>query len=299
MNKIIVKPIIKWAGGKYKLSSEIIETTKKYLELNSFEKYVDPFVGGGGMFLAMCNQFDFREKVISDINPELINLYRKVRDNHKELGEILIEIQNEFNLIESDEGKKLFYYNIRNEFNESILREKLDVKHAALFVALNKLGFNGLYRVNGKGLFNVPFGQKKSITLIELDNLANMSELLQNTKILLGDFENTLDEASNSSIFYFDSPYRPLPGSPSFTSYTKGSFNDNDQIRLAEFCKSIHNKSAKFILSNSDPKNTDELDNFFDDLYKDFHIERIKASRAISARAKGRGKVSEILVIGD
>lgn len=189
--KINVKPIIKWAGGKYKLSSEIIKTTQNVMDLSSIDKYVDPFVGGGGMFLAMSNQFDFKEYVISDINPELINLYKIARDNHLELGEILLDIEKEFNLLKDDNEKKLYYYNLRDEFNTGILNEVLDIKHAALFVALNKLGFNGLYRVNRKGLFNIPFGQKKFINLIELDNLANMSKLLQNTEILLGDFENT------------------------------------------------------------------------------------------------------------
>ena len=296
---MLAKPVVKWAGGKYRLSATIIEKSQEFLDWNRFERYVEPFVGGGGMFFAVCNQFQFKEKVISDVNPELVNLYLKLRDQSVELLAVLQSLQEHFNSLQSDELREQFYYQIREDFNHGVLERQLNAEHAALFVALNKLGFNGLYRVNSKGLFNVPFGKKKRIKLIDAQNLQLVSELLQNTEILLDDFEGTSKYAAPSTLFYFDSPYRPLSNTAAFTAYAKNAFNDDEQIRLAQFCEHIHARQAKFILSNSDPKNTAENDNFFDELYRDYKLLRINASRTISASAKGRAKVSEILVVGD
>ncbi|CAM5188247.1 Dam family site-specific DNA-(adenine-N6)-methyltransferase [Oligella ureolytica] len=136
------------------------------------------------------------------------------------------------------------------------------IQHAALFVALNKLGFNGLYRVNNSGLFNVPFGKRKTIKLVDGQNLKKVSELLQDTEILLGDFEETLRFADDGTLFYFDSPYRPLSNTATFTSYAKEDFNNDDQRRLARFCAQTHGLKAKFILSNSNPKNTKWMTSF-------------------------------------
>jgi len=162
---------------------------------------------------------------------------------------------------------------------------------------LNKTDFNGLYRVNAKGTFNVPFGQRKQVNLFEATNLTDFSRLLQNTEILLGDYRQTAQYAGPKTFFYFDPPYRPLSDSASFTSYAKSSFNDDAQVELAGFTQQLATKEAHFALSNSDPHQSDPDDNFFDDLYADFTIQRIQAARMISARAKGRGNVSELLVI--
>lgn len=295
----IVKPIVKWAGGKYKLSETIISEALEHLDLNSFNTYVDPFIGGGGMFFSLTNKFDFEKKVISDINPQLINMYKQVQNNHEELIKELSVIEDNFNDLPSDESKKELYLNLRTEFNQGIEREEESISQASLFIALNKLGFNGLYRVNRKGLFNVPFGQKKSANLYDENNIIAMSELLKDTEILVSDYKDMKAYAGLYTLYYFDSPYRPLPNSPSFTSYAKSSFNDESQKELAETCKSIYNNGSSFILSNSDPKQVDENDNFFDELYSDFVIKRINARRAIGATAARRGLVSEILVLGN
>lgn len=296
---MIAKPVIKWAGGKYRLSSTIIQESQVFIDWDSFDRYVEPFVGGGGMFFAVCNQFQFKEKVISDVNPELINLYCVLREQADELLTFLCDIEADFNVLESDEAREQFYYSIREAFNCGIMTQDLSPEHAALFVALNKLGFNGLYRVNSSGLFNVPFGKKRRIKLFDGQNLQKVSELLQNTEILLGDFAETLPFADDKTLFYFDSPYRPLSNTAAFTSYAKGAFDDQEQVRLAHFCNQIYELKAKFILSNSDPKNTHIGDEFFDELYKDYKLLRINARRAISASAEGRADVSEILVLGD
>lgn len=260
---MIAKPVIKWAGGKYRLSTTIIQESQSFIDWDSFDRYVEPFVGGGGMFFAVCNQFQFKEKVISDVNADLINLYRQLRDQSEALLKQLTAIEAEFNALDSDEMREQFYYMLREEFNRRILQHDLSAEQAALFVALNKLGFNGLYRVNSSGFFNVPFGKKKTIKLIDRQNLKKVSELLQNTEILLGDFAETLHFADDKTLFYFDSPYRPLSNTATFTAYAKENFNDDEQIRLAQFCSQIHAQKAKFILSNSDPKNTQKDDCFF------------------------------------
>ncbi len=295
---MIAKPVIKWAGGKYRLSTTIIQESHVFIDWNSCDRYVEPFVGGGGMFFAVCNQFQFKKKVISDVNADLINVYVQLRDQSEALLRQITVIEAEFSTLGSDEAREQFYYMLREEFNRRILQHDLSAEQAALFVALNKLGFNGLYRVNSSGLFNVPFGKKKTIKLVDRQNLKKVSELLQNTEILLGDFAETLRFADDKTLFYFDSPYRPLSNTATFTSYAKDSFNDDEQIRLAQFCSQIHAQKAKFILSNSDPKNTQIEDDFFDELYKDYTLQRISAPRTISARADGRAQVSEILVIG-
>lgn len=293
------KPIIKWAGGKYRLSDTILNASQRYIDWGGFDRYVEPFVGGGGMFFAVSNHYQFKEKVISDINPDLVNLYLKLRDHSVALLSLLQSLEAEFNALVSDDQKEQFYYDLRADFNQGRLVAELGLEHAAFFVALNKLGFNGLYRVNRRGLFNVPFGKRKQIKLVNPLNYRRVSEVLQNTEILLGDFEETARFADSKTLFYFDSPYRPLSNTAAFTAYAKEAFNDEEQIRLARFCERIYGQQANFVLSNSDPQNTDKSDRFFDELYKDYRVLRIKATRLISAKANGRGQVSEVLVIGD
>lgn len=293
-----VRPVVKWAGGKYKLAQTILEVAEKKFDFKSFDTYIEPFVGGGGMFFAMTNKYKFKHKIISDINPELINMYVQIRDSNDILIELLKKLEIDFNSIENEECKKEYYLNLRKEFNKGIDNEDKTIKQASLFVAINKLSFNGLYRVNKKGNFNVPFGQKKVASLVNEENFRYVSEILKDTEILLADFKDTLNFANEKTLYYFDSPYRPLPNSPSFTSYAKSEFNDTSQRELAEVCKAISSKRGRFILSNSDPIQVDPEDTFFDDLYSEFDIERIEARRAIGATASRRGLVSEVLITG-
>lgn len=293
---IDAKPFVKWAGGKYKLSSTIIEYSKKRLDFDEYDTYIEPFVGGGGMFFAMASQYNFKNKIISDYNLQLINTYRVIKSNLDELIIQLDSIQDNFNSLSSMDEKKDYYLQLRQTFN-NILKSEDIILQSSLLIALNKLGFNGLYRVNGKGEFNVPFGQKKVANLYSKNNLENVSQILQDTEIYHLDFRKTIDLVTDKSLVYIDSPYRPLPGTQAF-KYQKSDFNDEEQIELANYCKEIHQKGAAFILSNSDPVQVDPEDLFFDELYSEFEINRIGAWRSIGATASRRGMVSEILVIG-
>lgn len=296
--KYLAKPFVKWAGGKYKLSNTIIEESKNEINFDSYNTYLEPFVGGGGMFFSLVSQFDFKKKIIGDINIELINVYKQIRDNIELLIEELNNIQNEYNSKTEDKFKKEYFYKIRDEYNETILNKNHSIRQAALFIALNKLGFNGLYRVNTKGLFNVPFGKKKKANIYDKNNLYAVNEVLQDTEIYDGDYAKCLDYVDDRTLVYFDSPYRPLPGSPSFTSYSKDDFNDEDQKHLAKIAREVVNRGGSFLLSNSDPRQIDENDLFFEILYRDFIIKKINAQRVIGANKLSRGTISEILVIG-
>jgi DNA adenine methylase len=200
-------------------------------------------------------------------------------------------------LAQDMEARKKIYYNIRKAFN---LREagagQLDLEKTAQFIFLNKTCFNGLYRVNRSGGFNVPFGDYKNPTICGAENLTAASMLLKRVEILHGDFRKALSYADSRSFVYFDPPYRPLNTTSSFTSYSKQDFTDEDQIALADFYRQLDDTGALLMLSNSDPHNVDPLDCFFDDLYKGFNIYRVQAKRAINSKGTSRGPLSEILV---
>ncbi|MFC6275859.1 DNA adenine methylase [Levilactobacillus tangyuanensis] len=293
----VITPIIKWAGGKKKLAPTIEQAASHQIDFSTIDTYVEPFAGGASMLLYLATKYRFKHQVILDINPELINLYRQVRDHLNDLMTGLTAIQATYNALPDLATQKENFYAVRSAFNQGILAGEASVDQAVRFMFLNKTDFNGLYRVNAKGTFNVPFGQRKQVNLFEATNLTDFSRLLQNTEILLGDYRQTAQYAGPKTFFYFDPPYRPLSDSASFTSYAKSSFNDDAQVELAGFTQQLAAKEAHFALSNSDPHQSDPDDNFFDDLYADFTIQRIQAARMISARAKGRGNVSELLVI--
>jgi DNA adenine methylase len=196
----------------------------------------------------------------------------------------------------NDDSRKEYYYEKRDLFNSYIQSNDNEILRAALFIYLNKTCFNGLYRVNKKGLFNVPMGSYKNPTICDTDNLVLVSKKLQNVEIISGDYGKTKDMIDENTFVYFDPPYRPLSKTAEFTSYTNADFNDVNQIELANYTKELSQKGAKILLSNSDPKNTNPNDEFFDELYKPFSINRISAKRSINRNAKDRGKISELLV---
>ena len=288
------KPFIKWVGGKWKL----IEQLNMFLPLN-FEKlddvtYIEPFVGGGAMLFYMLQQYpNISRAVINDINPDLTTCYRTVRDMPEELIMSVMDMQSEYNSLPSEEARKDFYLSVRNRYNEKNLDP---LENTTKFFFLNRTCFNGLYRVNKKGLFNVPFGKYTNPQLCDPTTIRLDSKLLQRVEILTGDFEKTFDYARGNTLFYFDPPYRPLSNTSSFNDYAKESFNDDAQIRLKEFCDRIDKAGFQFMLSNSDCKGNNEEDNFFDILYKDYFIERVWASRSINSDSSKRGKLTEILV---
>lgn len=293
-NEKIGKPFVKWAGGKTQLIDKIDQSIPSRLKNSKFT-YIEPFVGGGAVLFHILNNYPNLEKVvINDINTDLINTYKTIRDNVNELIKVLQKWETEYhNLLGNDEAKKEYYYEKRNLFNS---RKSNKINQSALFILLNKTCFNGLFRVNSKNEFNVPIGGYKKPMICDTENLLAVNLLLQKVVILNGDFEETLKEAQENSFFYFDPPYKPLSETSSFNSYAKDEFNDDEQVRLAKFCEKLDNLGHHWILSNSDVKGKNPNDNFFDDLYKDFQINRVLAKRCINANPEKRGELTELLI---
>lgn len=291
---VTLKPFLKWVGGK----SQLVEQLEKMLPIGGekvLTKYAEPMVGGGALFFSILSKYDFEELYISDINAELINAYQVVKNDVETLIEKLNEMQMLF-LPMDDNGRKYFYYTIREKFNNTILSKETASDKASQFIFLNKTCFNGLYRVNKKGQFNVPMGAYKNPTICDDENLRNIHEALQNVTIVCGDYSLSKEFIDKDTFVYLDPPYRPISETAGFTAYNADCFDDNEQIRLAEFIDEINNSGAKIVLSNSDPKNVNEEDNFFDDLYKNYRIHRVEATRAINSKGDKRGKINELLI---
>lgn len=289
-----MKPFLKWAGGKTQILAEI---QKKYpIELGGgIDSYCEPFVGGGAIFLDIASKYNLKRVLINDINGELIGAYRQVQANVEQLIEELQLMQDSFWAKNPDERRE-YYNDKRSRFNRLISESGNDLERAALFIFLNKTCFNGLYRVNAKGLFNVPIGSYKAPPICDRDNLMDISRALEGVEIRSGDYKNCIDFIDANTFVYIDPPYRPLTESASFTAYSEKVFGDKEQLELGRFIDEIHKKGAKVVASNSDPKNVDEDDNFFDIMYKAYDIERIYANRMINSKGSSRGKISELLI---
>ncbi len=290
-----VKPFLKWAGGKGQLIKEI----EKYypFEKGKITKYAEPFVGGGAVLFDILSKYDIEEVYISDINAELINTYVIVREHIDELVKLLIKYQNEYVPLDKD-NRKNYYIEKRNRFNDIKINDNKteNIEKAALMIFLNKTCFNGLYRVNRKGLFNVPMGAYKNPLICDEKNLRAVSEKLQNVKIVCGDYKKSDDFIDENTFVYFDPPYRPLTETSSFTAYTENLFDDEKQIELANFVKRMSDKGARVVVSNSDPKNANEEDDFFDKIYAIHKIKRVEATRMINCNSDSRGKIKELLI---
>lgn len=290
-----IKPFLKWAGGKGQLLSQIQELYP--FEDMKIKRYAEPFIGGGAVLFDILSKYELDEVYISDINAELINTYRAIRDDVDGLINFLKPMEEKFIPIEIEERKEYFYKQ-RDRFNElkGMENNNVDFEKAALMIFLNKTCFNGLYRVNKKGLFNVPMGGYKKPIICDEKNLRAVSERLQNVNIVHGDYKQSESFIDSNTFVYFDPPYRPITESASFTAYTEYDFNDKEQIELAEFVNKINDKGAKIVVSNSDPKNTDENDDFFDEIYSSHSIKRVDASRMINSNGAKRGKIKELLI---
>jgi DNA adenine methylase len=294
------KPFVKWAGGKGQLLGELENRLpSEILQSKTIHRYVEPFVGGGAMFFFLNNRYKIQESYLSDNNEDLILTYKVIKCNAKELAEELLELETS-HLDKSEDKRKDNYYRIRESYNSQEIDYQTNslewIKRAAYFIFLNKTCFNGLYRQNSKGLFNVPFGRYKNPTICDEKNLNQVKIALEKTSIFHGDFTQSSDFIDDKSFVYLDPPYRPLNKTSYFTNYSKEGFNDDTQKELADFFKEMNHKGAKLMLSNSDPKNQDEHDKFFDVLYKDFKLERIPAKRNINRDASRRGKINELVV---
>lgn len=293
-HEITLKPFVKWVGGKSQLVSEL---EKKLTPDNgrNFTKYCEPMVGGGALLFNILSKHNFEELYICDINAELMNAYQVIKSDVDILIEKLQEMQMLF-LPMDENGRKYYYYNVREKFNEIELNFDTAIDKAAYFIFLNKTCFNGLYRVNRKGQFNVPMGAYKNPTICDEDNLLNVSNALQNVIIVCGDYTLSKDFIDKNTFVYIDPPYRPISATSGFTAYNTDTFDDKEQMRLAKFFDEINATGAKIVLSNSDPKNVNPDDDFFDELYKAYNIKRVSANRAINSKADSRGKINELII---
>ncbi|MEO8820370.1 MAG: Dam family site-specific DNA-(adenine-N6)-methyltransferase, partial [Ginsengibacter sp.] len=234
MTDKIAKPFLKWAGGKTQLIHEIEKLLANDLKNSEFT-YIEPFVGSGAVLFWMLNSFPkIKKSVINDVNADLVNTYTTIASKPKELISILEILQNEFHSFDDNEAlKKRYFYEKREKYNK---RENEKTEQAALFIFLNRTCFNGLYRVNRNNFYNVPMGSYKKPTICDKENILAVSNALQKVEILHGDYEQTLNYAKHKTLFYFDPPYKPLSQTSSFNSYAKDEFNDEQQIRLRDFC---------------------------------------------------------------
>lgn len=301
---IETKPFVKWAGGKRQLLQQFDFLYPARLITGEFDTYVEPFLGGGAVFFELAERFSFDRIILNDINEELIHCYKVIQQKVDNLIKELDILENKY-LPASKQERKTMYYEIRKKFNEEKTKidyDRLDIssiKHAATLIFLNRTCFNGLFRLNSKGEFNVPQGNYKNPKIVDKENLYSVSNILKNVTLLSGDFEKINSYINSNTFVYMDPPYRPLPNTQSFTSYSKQNFNEENQIRLAEFFRNLDRKGASLMLSNSNPSNTDPNDNFFDRYYGNYgyQIIEVTASRAINSNANERGTITELVII--
>ncbi len=270
-----VKPFIKWAGGKGQIAGELIARAPR-----RFNGYIEPFIGGGALFFALSAQLnDFlctRKIVLNDKNEELMNAYRIIKADVFELVESL----------KKHIATKEYYYKVRAQDPLKLS----EVERASRFIFLNRTCYNGLWRVNRKGEFNVPFGRYKNPNFLNEANLLNVSKVLQNTTLINEDFEDAVDLAGPGDFVYFDPPYCPLSKTAYFTSYVGDGFQYEDQARLAEVFRKLSQKGVWGMASNSDTDCVREL-------YREFRLESIKAKRVINSKGNRRGPVLELIIM--
>ena len=297
-----LKPLIKYRGGKSKELTQYLRFIPK-----DFQTYFEPFVGGGATFFAIAPQ----QAVIGDINEPLINFYRDVRNRFDDLKRELAEIQDIYERNQQDykrrkkdcpderipNANETLYYQLRDQYN-GIAEARYS--RAALYFFINKTSYSGMIRFNAQGHFNVPFGRYLHPTICNAETIKADSELLNRVELVIlnGDFERTIEHLSDGfNLFYFDPPYRPLNATSSFNSYSKEDFNDEEQIRLRDFCARLSEyPNVKWMLSNADCSAKNPDDTFFEEIYGDFNINRVYASRAINANPSKRGKLTELLI---
>ena len=264
------KPFLKWAGGKTQLMDEILNSAPKH-----FNKYFEPFLGGGAVFFNL----NPKQAFLSDLCEDLINCFIAVQQTPNELVQEL----------ESYPYSEEFFYQIRELSRTEEFAKLSNLKKAARFIYLNKTCFNGLYRVNSQGHFNVPFGKYKNPQLFKIENIMACNQALKDVELKNATYDNILEKVSKDDFVYLDPPYSPLSQSASFTSYTSDGFSDNKQAELRNFCDKLNEKGAKFLLSNS-------YTTLILSLYKNYEIQTVKAKRAINSVSKGRGQINEVLI---
>ncbi|HSH05495.1 MAG TPA: DNA adenine methylase [Anaerolineae bacterium] len=295
------KPFLKWVGGKRQLIPQIETLLPPKLKNGSIKRFVEPFVGGGALFFHLNQTTNIHQFILCDRNQDIILTYQIVKENVHQLIDFLADIQQNYYQL-NEQQRKNFFYETRRQFNQTkqtitaLTTNKTTTLNTARLIFLNRTCFNGLYRVNAKGGFNVPFGRYKKPKICDQDNLLAVSRALASAKILHGDYTLCQDFIGKQTFVYFDPPYRPLNKTSNFNTYAKKGFDDNEQIRLATFFRNMAKTNAKLMLSNSDPHNINPDDNFFQTLYAGFNIYKLSANRMINSNSKKRGKLSELLI---
>ncbi len=302
MQKIKAKPFLKWAGGKGQLISQFQEYYPKDLYLKKIDKYIEPFIGGGAIFFDIMQNYKINSAYISDINKDLVLAYKVIQQKPEMLCDFLEQFQNNYDNTIQDDRNNLFL-SIRKHFNAQrfeINYKQLSenwISRAAQLIFLNKTCFNGLYRLNSKGEFNVPYGKYPNPTILDSENIFAVSKLLQNVEIRNANYSECFNETTSNSFIYFDPSYKPISKTAGFTTYTGTEFTDKEQIELANFYRNLDiEKQAKLMLSNSYPKNENPSDEFFETVFKDYNLHRVNASRAINCNGEKRGKIKELVI---
>ncbi|WP_058866255.1 DNA adenine methylase [Chloracidobacterium thermophilum] len=296
------RPFLKWAGGKSQLLDQLENHYPSDLRMGRITHYVEPFLGGGAVFFAIARRYPIKSAYLSDINRDLVLTYQAVQQRPAELLEVLERYQKEYDRTPEEQRRDMFLA-VRDAFNQS----RFDINHAtcaahwvqraAQLIFLNKTCFNGLFRLNSKGAFNVPFGKYKTAVICDAAGLLAASRALQKAEIRQADYTECWDKVNENTFVYFDPPYRPLSRTASFTTYTGGGFSDAAQIRLAQFFRRLdREKKARLMLSNSDPTNENPDDTFFERIYSGYNVFKVSAGRAINSNGEKRGKISELLM---
>lgn len=296
------KPFMKWAGGKSQLLRQFKNYYPKELINGKIKKYFEPFIGGGAVFLDIVQKFPIESAFLTDINEELIIAYKVIQRNPDTLIEYLRKYSNQYYKL-SEEERKEYFYEVRTNLNLQRFQVNYQrysdnwVPRAAQLIFLNKTCFNGLFRLNKKGEFNVPFGKYKNPKIVDENNILALSKILQIAEINVGNFDSTEHKIDENSFVYFDPPYRPISKTSSFTSYSKYNFGESEQIQLAKYFSKLHTeRKPKLMLSNSDPKNENPDDTFFEKLFNGFYINKVNANRMINCNGNNRGIISELLI---
>lgn len=299
--KLDAKPFLKWVGGKRQLLEQFEKLYPIELELKRIKNYYEPFVGGGAVFFDVVQNYEIENAYLYDINDELILTYKVIQKDVNKLIEFLYRYDKQYKKL-NEEKKKEYYYELRENYN--IQRFNIDynkysenwVPRAAQSIFLNKTCFNGLFRFNSKGGFNAPMGRYKNPKILDQQNLLNVSKLLEIATIKKANFKEVKNDIKNNSFVYFDPPYRPISKTSNFTSYSKYTFQDDEQLQLASLFYELDQRGHKLMLSNSDPKNTDPEDDFFESIYSTFNITRVDAKRSINSNGSKRNSIKEIVV---
>lgn len=281
-----MKPFLKWVGGKRALLNTLVYNLP---DMKNIDTFIEPMVGGGVLTCWMLKNTKVKKIIINDINKDLMDCYELIKTNPTLLIKELKKLEKEFHTAVDDNVRKDIYYKIRSDFNSNINKP-------INFIFLNKTCFNGLFRVNNNGKFNAPMGNYDKPKICDEENILELNKYFQRLTIMSGSYKNILNHCNEKTFVYFDPPYRPLNKTSNFTSYNNDGFNDEKQKELKEFIDILTERKTKIMLSNSDPKNTNKDDNFFDDLYSNYKIQRVVAPRFINSNPNKRGSVFELLI---